>query len=158
MGVLIANLNPSGTADINFTISNIDLKASGAQWLYGVNQTVPLGSGLTLESGNNFSVSVPFRSILALRIDAGVHGDFNGDEYVDGRDFLAWQRGDSPNPLSVEDLAEWREYFGAIPELARSVAVPEPAASLIMAMLAVTTGIDRLSSANKILRKPRRAP
>ncbi len=145
MGILIANLNPSDTANIHFTISNIDLEASGAEWLYGVNQTVPLESGLTIDSGNNFSVSVPFRSILALRIDAatGVPGDFNGDGFVDGSDFLVWQRGNSPNPLSVEDLADWRDHFGAIPELAGSVAVPEPAARLIIALLAVMTGIYR---------------
>ena len=31
--------------------------------------------------------------------------DFDGDEDVDGADFLAWQRGESPNLLSQSDLA-----------------------------------------------------
>jgi sulfatase modifying factor 1 len=47
-------------------------------------------------------------------------GDFNGDDLVDGADFLFWQR----HP-GVGDLAEWRTHFG------RSVgghAVPEPRA------------------------------
>jgi len=149
MGILIANLNSSGTANIDFTISNIDLDASGAGWLYGVNQTVPLVSALTLDSGNNFSVSVPFRSILALRIDAGVHGDFNGDGYVDGGDFLTWQQGNSPKPLSIEDLADWQEYFGATLELTGSTAVPELGARSIPALLAAVTVICRGLRAKK---------
>jgi hypothetical protein len=31
MGLLIANLNPSGTANIHITISNLDLEASGVE-------------------------------------------------------------------------------------------------------------------------------
>ena len=33
-------------------------------------------------------------------------GDFNNDGVVDGADFLAWQRGESPEPLSAADLAQ----------------------------------------------------
>jgi hypothetical protein len=40
-------------------------------------------------------------------------GDFDGDGDVDGRDFLAWQRGESPTPFSVGDLTTWQtEYNG----------------------------------------------
>ncbi len=39
-------------------------------------------------------------------------GDFDGDGDVDGRDFLAWQRGGSPNPLSASDLADWQANYG----------------------------------------------
>jgi hypothetical protein len=38
--------------------------------------------------------------------------DFDNDGDVDGRDFLRWQRGDSPNPLSSGDLALWQEQYG----------------------------------------------
>jgi hypothetical protein len=31
---------------------------------------------------------------------------------VDGSDLLAWQRGESPNPLSAEDLDDWQAEFG----------------------------------------------
>ncbi len=56
-------------------------------------------------------------------------GDFDGDGDVDGRDFLAWQRGGSPDPLSAADLAEWQtNYAEAISSLSASaVQVPEPA-------------------------------
>ena len=39
-------------------------------------------------------------------------GDFDGDGTCDGADFLAWQRGESPYPLSSSDLAEWQAEFG----------------------------------------------
>ncbi|MCA9235194.1 MAG: hypothetical protein KDA44_06970, partial [Planctomycetales bacterium] len=39
-------------------------------------------------------------------------GDFDEDGDVDGGDFLAWQRGNSPTPLSADDLAAWQANFG----------------------------------------------
>jgi len=39
-------------------------------------------------------------------------GDFDGDNSVNGADFLAWQRGDSLSSLSSADLADWQENFG----------------------------------------------
>lgn len=49
-------------------------------------------------------------------------GDFDGDGNVDGRDFLAWQRGASPNPLTGNDLADWRATYG--------YKAPEPSATM----------------------------
>ena len=40
-------------------------------------------------------------------------GDADGDFDVDGGDFLVWQRGGSPNPLSPADLATWKGSFGS---------------------------------------------
>jgi autotransporter-associated beta strand protein len=59
-----------------------------------------------------------------------VPGDFDGDGDGDGRDFLAWQRGESPNPLSADDLAEWQANYapGEAALAAVSVSVPEPTA------------------------------
>ena len=56
-------------------------------------------------------------------------GDFDGDGDVDGRDFLAWQRGESSDPFSSTDLAEWQANFGMpLGDLSETVAqVPEPA-------------------------------
>jgi hypothetical protein len=54
-------------------------------------------------------------------------GDFDLDGDVDGNDFLAWQRGGSPTPLSVSELADWRANFGTVASLAAtSTTVPEP--------------------------------
>ena len=54
-------------------------------------------------------------------------GDFNDDGDVDGADFLRWQRGESPVPLSATDLAAWNANFGLpVASLANSISVPEP--------------------------------
>lgn len=58
-----------------------------------------------------------------------VTGDFDSDGDVDGRDFLDWQRGDSPNgtaggPISARDLADWQSGYDAFPLTASATAVP----------------------------------
>jgi hypothetical protein len=65
------------------------------------------------------------------------YGDHDNDGNVDGHDFLAWQRGESPDPLSSIDLADWRANFGApFPAAASSAAVPEPATTAILIIAA----------------------
>ena len=59
-------------------------------------------------------------------IPAPVDGDFDFDGDVDGQDLLAWQRGKSPEPLSVADLTLWKTYFDGSSLAAASAAVPEP--------------------------------
>lgn len=77
----------------------------------------------------------PFTRITGGRIDIGAYesqaaagalnGDFDDDGDVDGRDFLAWQRGVGTNPASkadgdatgnklvnTSDLAVWQETYG----------------------------------------------
>ena len=39
-------------------------------------------------------------------------GDYDDDFDVDGLDFLIWQEGESPNPLSQSDLAAWEANYG----------------------------------------------
>jgi hypothetical protein len=54
-------------------------------------------------------------------------GDFDSDGDVDGFDFLEWQRGESPNPLTATDLTIWEANYGMVAPLsATSAAVPEP--------------------------------
>lgn len=66
----------------------------------------------------------------------GQPGDFDGDDDVDGRDFLIWQRGGSPTALSADDLADWQDNFGTGPLLA-AVAVPE-VSSIFLATIGLT--------------------
>ena len=67
-----------------------------------------------------------------------IPGDFDFDGDVDGRDFLAWQRGDSfTGPLNAADLANWQANFGFPLLTAATTVVPEPATSGIMLGLAV---------------------
>ncbi|MDZ4657670.1 MAG: hypothetical protein SH868_08830 [Bythopirellula sp.] len=87
----------------------------------------------TLDTGLSWSLLYEPNAVLLEVIDI-VNGDFDGDGDIDGRDFLAWQRGESPDPFSAGDLAEWKANYGPGP-LAASVAVPEPKSSLLLAGL-----------------------
>jgi hypothetical protein len=72
----------------------------------------------------------------------GTPGDFDGDGDVDGRDFLAWQRGNSPSPFSAGDLATWQgAYNGGA--LAAVTSVPEPTTLLSLAVGLVVCGLSR---------------
>jgi len=68
----------------------------------------------------------------------GVAGDFNADADITGFDFLAWQRGESPNNGSAGDLAAWEQFFGAtgspLAGLAASTAVPEPSTAVLLSL------------------------
>ncbi len=67
-------------------------------------------------------------------------GDFDGDGDVDGRDFLIWQRGGSPNQLSAGDLALWQNQYGTGALSALGV-VPEPSGICLISLgLALMVG------------------
>lgn len=54
-------------------------------------------------------------------------GDFDFEGDVDGRDFLIWQRGDSPLPTSATDLAAWQANYGSVAAATANLsAIPEP--------------------------------
>jgi hypothetical protein len=75
---------------------------------------------------------------LVLEFSTSLEGDFNLNGVVDGADFLAWQRGNSPVPLGAADLAAWKANFGASAANIAAGAVPEPGACgmLLTALLA----------------------
>jgi hypothetical protein len=69
----------------------------------------------------------------ALVTDTTLLGDFDSDGDVDGRDFLAWQRGVSPDPFSATDLTDWQENYGTNNLLSGGLeSVPEPHSILIL--------------------------
>lgn len=92
----------------------------------------------------------------AINAAASLPGDFNGDEAVDGADFLAWQRsfgsttelaadGSLNGTIDADDLAIWKQNFGRTwPAVGAAIAIPEPATSLLFAWsilaLAKTSG------------------
>jgi hypothetical protein len=74
-------------------------------------------------SDNGFTLMTIARTAL------GTPGDFDGDDDVDGDDFLFWQR----DP-SVGDLADWEANYGFVPPplSATSIAVPEPSTGMVL--------------------------
>ena len=89
--------------------------------------------------GRTFEVIYNPTSVELQVISTGsLNGDFDMDGDVDGADFLLWQQGGSPMPLSAADLAEWQANYPSAPpaEVAAAV-VPEPTAlcSLAVAVL-----------------------
>ena len=96
-----------------------------------------LGEVTTLDFGSLWTGTLSFDPVLIMGIDsvAAIDGDFNEDGVTRGGDFLAWQRGESPDPLSAADLAEWQLDFTASMGIAgalQRVAVPEPTAPTLM--------------------------
>lgn len=80
-----------------------------------------------------------------LRLSETLLGDFDNDGDVDGTDFLAWQRGGSPEPLSNNDFAFWKASYGAAVEVVvPSGVVPEPGCS-VMLVLGWSSIASRLS-------------
>jgi hypothetical protein len=71
------------------------------------------------------------------------NGDFDDDGDVDGRDFLLWQRGESPSQLSEEDLDLWAENYGTVPELTSVTAVPEPTSVVLVLALGLAVAASR---------------
>lgn len=83
----------------------------------------------------------PADGFVAKFVDLpALDGDFDGNGRVDGADFLAWQRGESPSPLSPSDLVDWQTNFGLPGASAQSDAIPEP-----MSVWLVTLGMIALS-------------
>lgn len=83
---------------------------------------------------------------FSLSIEAaivGQRGDFDADGDVDGLDFLIWQRGNSPDPFSSEDLADWQANYGGTSLLAGASSVPEPSMqiAILVAFLAAMVWI-----------------
>jgi len=86
----------------------------------------------------NYDIDVTSRTEIILP-PPSIPGDYNMDGVVDGKDFLYWQLGLSPNPLSASDLAIWSTHFGQ--PTASSTTVPEPStwAMLVMVIAILTT-------------------
>lgn len=82
---------------------------------------------------------------LELTAATGQPGDFDDDLDVDGADFLAWQRGESPNGATAGDLAEWEANYGTPAPLAAAVgAVPEPTSFVLVCLgLVGMLGVSR---------------
>lgn len=90
-----------------------------------------------------------FDNISAVSLSS--EADFDGDGDVDGTDFLVWQRGESPNPMSEEDLAAWQAQFGTVGTPSSLAVVPEPSTLSLISFFTLTA----LAFASSIIIQPR---
>jgi hypothetical protein len=109
--------------------------------------TIDAGTSFGLK-GFQLSVPVSYDIVASAPV---VDADFNGDGFVDGTDFLAWQQnlgitemalqeqGDADGNGAVNqlDLVAWQQNFGAVPP-GPIVAIPEPAAAALVAMASLS--------------------
>jgi hypothetical protein len=119
------------------TFSNLAAGATqgGLMVTLGTTTTGSFAGQITLapQSTNPrpFSMDLP---TVTINLTGAVHrqGDYNFDGHVNGRDFLVWQRGASPDPLSAADLADWQAAYGTAPLVVTHFAVPEPGSTLLL--------------------------
>ncbi len=84
------------------------------------------GSGVALD-GNNVLIGASGDDTLGSSVGQAhlftlpsLLGDFDFDRDGDGFDFLKWQLGESPSPLSQSDLADWEANYG------KTISLTEP--------------------------------
>ena len=88
---------------------------------------LPLGD---LKMGWNTGFGTPIMNGPVYYVGQGLTGDYDGDNDVDGNDFLKWQRDDG----SASGLSDWQNNFGQIQAVASLSAVPEPASFLMVVL------------------------
>lgn len=125
------NLSQAGNATSIATVQNLEhifvkVPATGNYEI--VVRQVNGGPNTDVDFGLAWWYGNPFMNMTV--------GDFDGDGDVDGNDFLEWQRGNSPAPLSSGDLGDWQANYGN-PLVAASQAVPEPSTLAIVGFLAI---------------------
>lgn len=137
---------PIGTTGTYLISTDIIDDANGSGFLkdVGFADGSVLGIGIATNSDGPGLYQIDnFRVITEITTTPG---DFDEDGDVDGRDFLVWQRGGSPEPRSTKDLNDWRTNYGSpglMSVVALGASVPEPGTILILAVGMICHGLRR---------------
>jgi hypothetical protein len=111
-----------------------------------------------VDSPQDGSDPVSFNTLVAFELSANVSADFDDDGDVDGRDFLAWQRGfgttiganhsqgdaDRDGDVDGDDLGVWQTNF-AVSATTSAMAIPEPGTASFLMLLSTAAMITRPS-------------
>jgi hypothetical protein len=141
-GALNGNVDPNRTADLGGEISGVNWSAGSTLWLRWLELNDAVNDhGLAVD---NFEFST------GSVVEPIETGDFDEDGDVDGRDFLAWQRGaevgfptladgdgNADGFVDGLDLAIWQDQYNTVPPFSGFTAVPEPGTFLLAAMCLV---------------------
>jgi hypothetical protein len=102
----------------------------GQLFSYDVSSPSYVGNTSLLKDFDSYKISIyvdfAWTALTLVDDSVGTPGDFDYDADVDGADFLVWQRGESPSPMSMVDLSSWRNDFGTILQEGAGHAVAEP--------------------------------
>lgn len=129
--IIASNLLPADRVDDAIGQGNVIVGGgSGFSPLTG-----PQGNGGTYNS-NGFDPDLTYIGVI-VDFSTNDPGDFNADGDVDGLDFLAWQRGESPKPLNAADLSEWQSNYGVASLATAATGIPEPTTIGLVALGAV---------------------
>jgi xyloglucan-specific exo-beta-1,4-glucanase len=126
----------------NFTayrsVNGVDWTQIGSTTAITMNSTVYVGLAVTSHSTGNLCTSA--FSNVSVTTPPLPDADFDGDGDIDGRDFLAWQRGygiqapiatkangDADNDLDVDgnDLGIWQEQYGTAGAVAAATSLSD---------------------------------
>ncbi len=140
-------------------IASSDIWTVGRGWFFnGTGGVADFFDGQIDEVRITDGVLDPSEFLFAVDEPVG-DADFDGDQDVDGADFLIWQRnnggaggptaGDATGDgqVNAADLAAWRQSYGQ-PTQGAAGAMPEPA-SLALAALAASCAVIRLRQSRK---------
>jgi hypothetical protein len=97
-------------------------------------------SGLTFNSQGQLYVADRGDDVIwQFEVPAIQNADFDENGDIDGADFLKWQRGETPEMGSAEELALWKAQYGTtVPPLsALVVSTPEPSTLLLASLVGV---------------------
>ena len=140
----------NGSSNVDFGTLEIDVTSTIAGYLDGSLSNfgwalVPFANGT---NGIDFFTSefedFDLRPSLQIFLEKAP-GDFDRDGEVDGTDYLVWQRGFSPDPLSPTDLENWQTGYSSGSAESPGATIPEPSAwFLILAGLPVIHSLTRL--------------
>ncbi len=133
--VLLDPLGPGPSFTLNETFANPGVPVDWIEFTMFNIPTDPL-----------LATDFYIRSMEISDAPGGADADFDGDGDVDGKDFLAWQKGfnltgqtnndngdaDGSGKVDAADLAAWRSQFGTPPAMAVASNVPEPAGGAIV--------------------------
>lgn len=124
-----------GSTDIYLQIGDAGINHLGdssamTDVVLGALSDPPLNAGVGGRNAKSFTPEL----VIVVSDSFEDSADFNGDGETDGADFLSWQRGYSPNPLSASELVSWQANYGAVSPLAVYQAVPEPSGTLLVTM------------------------
>jgi hypothetical protein len=156
VAVMMINLldGSSNDAEVTLDIDGVSLEDEGTRWLWGSGEQGAPAESMISGLGNNFTITVPDRTVMVLLIPAfvGLAGDFNDDGVVDAADYTTWRdnlgagdeavlngNGDGLNGVDAGDYALWVDHFGSVSgsgSLSPS-GVPEPAAGLLASLAAL---------------------